>query len=541
MTGGTLSAVSNRPDPMRPKSVPARPLSGLVSLLGLSAQGQPMRGMVTGVTHDSRKVLKGDLYAALPGTRFHGAVFAEQAAAAGAAGILTDHEGRVRAERAGIPVLVVDDPREVLGEVASWVYGRPVRDLALLGVTGTSGKSTTTFLLEAGLRAAGHETGLIGGIEIRVAGETLPSSLTTPEATDLHALFALMRERGVTAAAMEVSSHALDFGRVGGAFYEVALFTNLSQEHLDHHGTMEAYFAAKARLFTPELSRLGVVNADDDWGRRLTHVAKIPVTTFSADGDPGADWRAADVRLEPYGSTFRVIGPGGVEAEARVPLPGPFNVANALGAVVALVEAGIPLQAAVRGIARLPGVPGRLEPVDEGQDFTALVDYAHKPGAVEAVLGTLRPLTEGTLTIVIGCGGDRDKGKRPVMGEIAARRADVAVFTNDNPRTEDPWAVLSAMVGGVLTVPETERAHVVVEPDRAMAIALAVGRARRGDVVLVAGKGHEQGQYVAGEVLPFDDREVVRQALRARRGAPGDTPDSTNGTAAPADDEEQQP
>jgi UDP-N-acetylmuramoyl-L-alanyl-D-glutamate--2,6-diaminopimelate ligase len=542
VTGGTLSAVSNRPDPMRPKSVPARSLSGLVSLLGLSEQGQPMRGMVTGITHDSRKVVKGDLYAALPGSRFHGAVFAEQAAQAGAAGILTDHEGRIRAERAGLPVLVVDDPRAVLGEVASWIYGRPVHDLALLGVTGTSGKSTTTFLLEAGLRAAGHETGLVGGIEIRVAGKTLPSGLTTPEATDLHAMFALMRERGVTAAAMEVSSHALDFGRVGGAFYEVALFTNLSQEHLDHHGTMEEYFAVKSRLFTPELSRLGVVNVDDPWGRRLTHIAKIPITTFSADGDPGADWRAANVHHEPSGSTFRVIGPGGVEAAARVPLPGPFNVANALGAIVALVEAGIGLQTAVDGIAGLPGVPGRLEYVDEGQDFAVLVDYAHKPGAVEAVLGTLRPLTEtsqGSLSIVLGCGGDRDRGKRPVMGEIAARRADLAVFTNDNPRTEDPWSILNAMVGGVLHVPEDERAHVVVEPDRAAAIALAVARARRGDVVLVAGKGHEQGQYVAGEVLPFDDREVVRRALRERlAGAAGGT-DTAAGVQDAADDEEQ--
>jgi UDP-N-acetylmuramoyl-L-alanyl-D-glutamate--2,6-diaminopimelate ligase len=525
VTSGTLSAVSNRPDRgpdrgpdcVRPKSVPARPLSGLVSLLGLSEQGSPMRGMVTGVTHDSRRVAPGDLYAALPGSRFHGAVFAEQAAQAGATGILTDREGRARSERAGLPVLVVDDPRSVLGEVASWVYGRPVRDLTLLGVTGTSGKSTTTYLLEAGLRAAGHETGLVGGIEIMVAGERRPSGLTTPEATDLHALFALMRERGVTAAAMEVSSHALDFGRVGGAFYEVALFTNLSQDHLDHHGTMENYFAAKTRLFTPEFSRLGVVNVDDSWGRRLTHIAAIPVTTFSADGDPGADWRAADVRSGPGGSTFRVIGPGGVEAEASVSLPGPFNVTNALGAIVVLVEAGIALQTAVDGIAALPGVPGRLERVDEGQEFTVLVDYAHKPGAVEAVLGTLRPLTEHRLVIVLGCGGDRDAGKRPIMGALAARRADVAVFTNDNPRSEDPWAILNAMVGGVLTVPEAERAHVTVEPDRAAAIALAVRRARRGDVVVVAGKGHEQGQYIAGETLPFDDREVVRRVLRGRR------------------------
>ncbi len=476
-----------------------------------------MRGMVTGVTHDSRRVAPGDLYAALPGSRVHGATFAVQAAEAGAVGILTDREGRVPAEKAGVPVLVVDDPRAALGDVTSWVYGEPVRDLALLGVTGTSGKSTTTYLLEAGLRAAGHETGLVGGIEVKVGPETLPSALTTPEATDLHALFALMRERGVTAAAMEVSSHALDFGRVGGACFEVALFTNLSQDHLDFHPTMEDYFAAKAKLFTPEYSRLGVVNVDDSWGRRLTHVAKIPVTTFSAAGDPGADWTAADVRLGAGGSTFRVVGPGGVEAEASVSLPGPFNVSNALGAIVALVESGISLQTAVHGVAALPGVPGRLERVDEGQEFTVLVDYAHKPGAVEAVLGTLRPLTEDRLTIVLGCGGDRDSGKRPVMGELAARGADEVIFTDDNPRTEDPWAILTAMVGGVLTVPEGERAHIVVEPDRAAAIALAVARARRGDVMVIAGKGHEQGQYVAGEVLPFDDREVVRRALRERR------------------------
>lgn len=524
MTSDTLSAVSNRSDPMRPKTVPARPLSGLVSLLGLSEQGRPVRGMVTGATHDSRRVRRGDLYAALPGSRFHGAAFAAQAAGAGATAVLTDRAGRAEAEASGLPVLIVDDPRAVLGRVASWVYGEPVRDLTLIGVTGTSGKSTTVFLLEAGLRAAGHETGLVGGIQIRVGGEVLPSALTTPEATDLHALFALMRERAVTGVAMEVSSHALDLGRVGGAFYEVAVFTNLSQDHLDHHGTMDAYFGVKARLFTPEYSRVGVVNVDDSWGRRLTHVATVPVTTFSADGDPGADWRAEDVEYEPAGSTFRVVGPGGVEADARVPLPGPFNVANALGAIVALVESGIPLQTAVRGVAGLRGVPGRLERVDEGQDFTVLVDYAHKPGAVRAVLDTLRPLVAarpggeaGRLIIVLGCGGDRDTGKRPIMGELAARHADVAVLTNDNPRSEDPWSILGAMVGGILTVPENERAHVIVEPDRASAIALAIGRARRGDVVVVAGKGHEQGQYVGGAVLPFDDREVVRRVLRERR------------------------
>ncbi len=469
---------------------------------------------VSGVTHDSRAVRPGDVYAALPGARAHGAEFATQAAAAGAAAVLTDPAGRDRAAATGLPVLVVGNVRARLGEASAHVYGEAAKDLTLIGVTGTSGKSTVTFLLDAGLRAAGLTTGLVGGVEIRVAGERVPSALTTPESTDLHALFAMMRERGVTAAAMEVSSHALEQGRVGGAFYDVAIFSNLSQDHLDYHATMEDYFAAKAKLFTPGFCRIGVVNLDDHHGRELAGLAPVPITTYSAAGDPKADWRALDVRLGSDGSVFRVVGPGGVEADASVQLTGPFNVSNALSAIVALVEAGIPLQTAVTGVGALAGVPGRLERVDEGQDFVALVDYSHKPGAVEAVLTALRPVTEGRLAIVLGCGGDRDRGKRPLMGEAAARLADMAYFTNDNPRSEDPLAILTAMVEGGLKVPQAQRAHIVVEPDRAAAVELAVGRARRGDVLVVAGKGHEQGQYVAGEVFAFDDREVVREALR---------------------------
>ena len=500
---------------MRPTTNPARPLSGLAELLSLPADAPGLaRTQVTGITHDSRQVLPGDLYAALPGSRVHGADFAAQAAAAGAAAILTDPAGRAAAERTGLPVLVVEDPRARLGRAASWVYGDPARDLTLIGVTGTSGKTTTVYLLEAGLRAAGVETAVIGTVETRIGDTRLPSTLTTPEATDLHGAFALMRERGVGAAAMEVSSHALAQGRVGGACYDVAIFTNLSQDHLDFHPTMEDYFAAKARLFTPAYSRVGVINVDDRYGRELTRIAQVPLTTFSAAGDRSADWRVEDVRLGADGSAFRVVGPGGVEADAAIRLPGPFNVANALAAIVALVEAGIGLPTAVRGVGALAGVPGRLEPVDEGQDFTALVDYSHKPGAVEAVLTSLRKVASGRLIVVLGCGGDRDRGKRPLMGEAAARLADLAVFTDDNPRSEDPLAILAAMVEGVLKVPQAERAHLVVEPDRAAAIALALGRARRGDVVVIAGKGHEQGQYVAGRVLPFDDREVVRAELR---------------------------
>ncbi|KAB2343099.1 UDP-N-acetylmuramoyl-L-alanyl-D-glutamate--2,6-diaminopimelate ligase [Actinomadura rudentiformis] len=515
---------------MRPTTNPARPLSGLAALLGAGTvvdlltdrTADPATTVVTGITHDSRAVLRGDLYVALPGARVHGAEFAAQAAEAGAAAVLTDAAGRDRAARTGLPVLVVDQVRARLGDAAAWVYGDPVQDLTLIGVTGTSGKTTTVYLLEAGLRAAGVETGVVGTVEMRIGDRRVPSALTTPEATDLHALFAMMREQGVGAAAMEVSSHALEQGRVGGAAYEVAIFTNLSQDHLDYHPTMEDYFAAKARLFTPAYSRIGVVNFDDHYGRRLVDEAAVPVTTFSATGDPAADWRADDVRLGADGSVFRVVGPGGIEADATVQLAGPFNVANALAAIVALVEAGIPLQTAVTGVGSLPGVPGRLERVDEGQDFVALVDYSHKPGAVEAVLTSLRPVTEGRLIIVLGCGGDRDRGKRPLMGEAAARLADMAYFTDDNPRSEDSLAILAAMVEGGLRVPQPQRAHLVMEPDRKAAIRLAVGRARRGDVVVVAGKGHEQGQYVGGEVFPFDDREVVREALRGLKNLRGD-------------------
>jgi UDP-N-acetylmuramoyl-L-alanyl-D-glutamate--2,6-diaminopimelate ligase len=480
--------------------------------------------LVSGVTHDSRRVRPGDLYAALPGASHHGADFCRQAAAAGAAAVLTDPAGRERACQSGLPVFVISDPRAKLGGVADWVYGHPSGRLLLIGVTGTSGKTTSTYLLESGLRRAGHLTGLIGGVQTLVGNDVMDSALTTPEAADLQALLALMTERGVTAAAMEVSSHALTLGRVAGTGYDVAIFTNLSQDHLDFHGSMEDYFAVKAGLFTPEFARVGVVNADDAYGRRILAGAPIPITTFSAAGDPAADWRACDVRSGADGSAFRIVGPGGVEADASVALPGPYNVANALGAVVALVEAGLNPATAVAGVAACPGVPGRLERVDKGQDFTVLVDYSHKPGAVEAVLRALRPVTGGRLAIVLGCGGDRDRAKRPLMGAAAARLADVAVLTSDNPRSEDPLAILGQMLDGVLTVPAGERARIIVEPDRGAAIDLAVAMADKGDVVVVAGKGHERGQYIGHRVIAFDDREAAAGALTRRMagGRPGE-------------------
>jgi UDP-N-acetylmuramoyl-L-alanyl-D-glutamate--2,6-diaminopimelate ligase len=502
-----------------------RSLTGLAALLGLRQPDSDSSLIhnellpVTGVTHDSAAVQPGDLYAALHGSRHHGAEFCRQAAAAGAVAVLTDLAGRERAIACGLPVFVVTEPRARLGEVASWVYGNPSGRLMLVGVTGTSGKTSTTYLIESGLRHAGHLTGLIGGVETRVGAVVETSRLTTPEATDLQALLAVMAEERVSAAVMEVSSHALALGRVAGAFYEVAVFTNLSQDHLDFHADMDSYFAAKAELFTPRYARSAVVNIDDGRGRRLAAQAPIPVTTFSASGRAEADWRATDVRCGADGSTFVVVGPGGVQADASVTLPGPFNVANALAAIVALVEVGVGLATAVAGVAACAGVPGRLERVEAGHDLTVLVDYSHKPGAVEAVLHALRPVTQGSLRIVLGCGGDRDAGKRPLMGAAAAGLADVAILTSDNPRSEDPLEILSQMLAGVLSVPEPDRAHVIIEPDRADAIALAIGGASKGDVVLIAGKGHERGQYVADQVIPFDDREVAAQAVADRARA----------------------
>jgi UDP-N-acetylmuramoyl-L-alanyl-D-glutamate--2,6-diaminopimelate ligase len=534
---------------MRPEHTQLRPLSALATLLGPDATLlRPEPGArdtaevpgeevhVRGITHDSREVRPGDLYAALPGTRAHGADFAAQVAEAGAAAVLTDAAGADRAAATGLPVLVVPDARAALGTAASWVFDDPAHDLLLVGTTGTSGKTTITYLVESGLRAAGMSTGLIGTVEMRVGDERVASSLTTPEATDLHGLFAVMRERGVTAAAMEVSSHALALGRVGGTRYDVAIFTNLSQDHLDFHADLRDYFETKARLFSAEYCDIAVINTDDRFGRALVDMVRgdgaVPVTTFAVDGqsDAGpengmeADWRAVDVDLGATGSTFRIVGPGGMEADASVALPGPFNVSNAMAAIVGLVEAGLPLETAIAGVAAAPGVPGRMEPVvvrsvpGVAQDFTALVDYSHKPGAIEAVLTALRATTEGRVTMVVGCGGDRDRAKRPLMGEAAARLADQLIVTNDNPRTEDPVAIAVAMLEGVAKVPEDQRARVTVELDRAEAIDLAVDRARAGDVVIVAGKGHETGQYVNGEVLPFDDREVLREAIEGHLG-----------------------
>lgn len=499
----------------RPAHPPLTPLAELAQALGAAGAFDDVA--VTGITLDSRRVQPGDLYAALPGTRAHGASFAAQAATAGAVAILTDPAGATIAAGSGLLALVVEDPRTVLGASAALIYGEPAAALTTIGVTGTQGKTTVTRLLDGGLLASGVRSAVVGTVGTRIAGEEVKTALTTPEAPDLHGLFARMRELDVTACAMEVSSHALVMGRVDGVRFDVAVFTNLGRDHLDFHVDVEDYFSAKALLFTPEHARRGLVCIDDDHGRRLAREAPIPVRTYGVGPDAAAaDWTVSDVVLGADGSRFTVHGPDGVTVAGVVPLPGEFNVANALAAIASAAEAGLDAQAVADGIARSGGVPGRLERIDTDRDLTVVVDYAHKPDAVDAVLRTLRPVTRRRLVVVIGAGGDRDKGKRPVMGAIAAELADVVIVTDDNPRSEDPAAVRSEVLAGAREVGSD--AEIVEIGDRRAAIEAALAGARDGDVVLIAGKGHETGQEVAGVVHPFDDRQVAREVLAALDG-----------------------
>jgi len=459
--------------------------------------------VVTGITLDSRAVQPGDLFAALPGAHAHGAAFADEARGRGAVAVLTDPDGALSI--GGMPALLDPDPRSRLGAVAAQVYGDPARDLLLVGVTGTNGKTTTAYLLEAGLRAAGLRAALIGTTGVRLDDEVLPSARTTPEAPDLHALLAVMRERGIQAVAMEVSSHALVLGRVDGLVFDVAVFTNLSQDHLDFHGTMEEYFAAKASLFVPERARQGVVCVDDEWGRRLAARAAIPVTTFAIDHD--ADVRCIALSPDAQGQALTVeAGPD--RAVVRVGIPGRFNAENGLAAWSALRALGLPEHAADEGMAGVR-VPGRMEIVDRGQPFLAVVDYAHSPDSVERVIGSMRP-SSGRVIVVLGCGGDRDREKRPVMGRIAGELADLLIVTDDNPRSEDPSAIRAAMLAGV-----PADANVLEIGDRRAAIAAAVAASGPGDVLLLLGKGHEPGQEAGGVVLPFQDAEALADALSA--------------------------
>jgi UDP-N-acetylmuramoyl-L-alanyl-D-glutamate--2,6-diaminopimelate ligase len=475
-----------------------------------SVAGSPS-GEVSGLTLSSRQVRAGDLFVAPAGSTTHGARYAGDAVESGAVMVLTDEEGAGLCADLDVPVFVVPAPRAVLGDLAAWLYDEPAKDLRLFGVTGTQGKTTVTRLAESALQEAGRHAAVIGTVGTRIDGVDVASALTTPEAPELHALFAVMREQGVDACAMEVSSHALVMGRVDGVTFDVAAFTNLGRDHLDFHADLEDYFAAKANLFTPQRARLGLVNVDDEHGRLLLDRATIPIRTFSAAGDD-ADWRATDVRASGTGSTFAVRGPD-VSVSAELALPGDFNVSNALCAVAGLVEVGFAVEEVVAGLAKVTGVPGRLEAIDEGQEFLAVVDYAHKPDALQAVLHSLRGRTPGRLLIVLGAGGRRDRGKRPLMGGVTSSLADVLVVTDDNPRTESPADIRAEILSGA-----SGGAEVHEVGDRREAIRFAVSLARPGDTLLVAGKGHETGQELADTVLPFDDRLELRDALQAATG-----------------------
>lgn len=518
------------PTGLRPSTPPGCPIGVLAQELGTTATLTPGSladpdPVILGVSLDSRAVGDAYLYAALPGAHAHGAQFADQARRQGALAVLTDPAGVDILDRAGVDLLrlVVPDPRAILGNVSARVYGtRAGRGPLLLGVTGTNGKTTTTYLLDAVLRSAGRRTGLIGTIEIRVAGERVPSVRTTPEAPELHRLLAVMREQQVDVCSMEVSSQALAQHRVDGAVVGVAGFTNFSQDHLDLHGDMETYLAAKALLFTPEHSRLGIVVIDDDGGRQIADEATVPVITLSGRPDADADWVVDRRRPDPTGTDFVLRRKDGADELAlRCALPGDFNVMNSALAAVMLVQAGLSPAAVQQGMRSAGGVPGRMEQVGAAgpDEPLAVVDYAHTPQAVEAALAALRPVVRGRMVVVLGAGGDRDPGKRPAMGDAAAAGADVVVVTDDNPRDEDPAGIRAAVLAGARERALTSGAEVLEVEGRDEAIRQAVSMIGAGDVLLLAGKGHEQGQEVAGQVHPFDDRDRLRAALADRAEA----------------------
>jgi UDP-N-acetylmuramoyl-L-alanyl-D-glutamate--2,6-diaminopimelate ligase len=490
--------------------------SGAIELDVLSQAVRPRRTLnaasidVTDLAYDARRVTPGALFVCVPGFRADGHDFAPQAVANGAAALIV-----ARPLDLDVPQLVVDDARATMALAADRFFGAPTRELQVAGVTGTTGKTTTAFLLYAILAAAGRRPGLLGTVESRVGGERRPVTHTTPESVDLQRTFREMLDAGDRSCAMEASSHGSELKRLLGVRFAVLVFTNLSPEHLDLHGTLEAYFDAKRRLFVepgPEGTRPpAVVNVGDPRGRRLADelrgLGETPLTFALAEA---ADIRPDDLELGLAVPTrFRAAG---IELETR--LRGRFNVENVLGAVAAARVLGIDDGAVARGVAHVTGVPGRFEAVDEGQPFAVIVDYSHKPAALENVLAEARALATGRVVCVFGCGGDRDRAKRPLMGDVASRLADRVIVTSDNPRSEDPLAIIDEILAGT-------DGNAEIEPDRAAAIERAIAGAEEGDVVVIAGKGHEQGQTFREETIPFDDREVARDALRRlRAGAP---------------------
>ena len=463
------------------------------------------RPVLDGITLDSAAVVPGDLFAGLPGACGHGAEYAADAAAAGAVALVSDRVSPV------LPTLAVADPRRLLGPLAAWLHGEPSAALDVHGVTGTNGKTSTVHLIAAGFRAAGRPTGWAGTLELRAGDHLRRAERTTVEAPALQEFLAAARDAGASDVALEVSSHGLALDRVTGVRFRTAVFTNLSPDHLDLHGDLDAYYAAKASLFTPDRCRLAVIGVDDDAGRRLATETGCPVLTFSATGGP-ADWQADDVRAAITGTRFRLRGPG-VDREVQLRLLGGHQVDNALAAVAVLVSVGVDVSDAVAGIEATDLVPGRLERIDVGQPFLALVDYAHNVGGQGRLLPFLRSLTAGRVIVVLGATGGRDPGKRAALGRIVGAEADLVVVTDESAYGDDPVRLREAVAAGAR---QARRAEVLVEADRARAIGLAVAAADHGDVVLVAGRGADQVQVRSGHRRAFDDRVVLRRAVVER-------------------------
>ena len=465
--------------------------------------------VITGLTLSSKDVQAGDLFIALPGEKNHGADFVEDAISHGAVAVLTDVAGAAKVK--GVPVIVSSNPRRAAGVISAWFYSEPMRDLYSVGVTGTNGKTTVTTLLHQIMSAAGRESGLIGTVETRIGEEVITSKRTTPESSDLQALSAVMRERHMRNLVMEVSSHAIALERIRGSHFAVVAFTNLSQDHLDFHKTMHAYFEAKAKLFSYEFADLAVINIDDSYGIKLAELTELPVMTVSRH-DQSATWHYTSISKDYVGAHVAIRGSAGILIEGKVHLHGGYNFDNLLMAVAIATESGIdPIDIAAI-LPQLTGAVGRLDAVRLGQNFTALVDYAHSPDAVTRVLETAREISDGRVIAVLGCGGDRDTSKRSLMGKALQDGADVAIYTSDNPRSEKADAILVQMTLGL----EIHEPSAVIE-DRADAIRAAVNEAQEGDVVLVLGKGHEKGQEINGTVHPFDDRVELARAIEDKK------------------------
>ena len=476
---------------------------------------------VTDLAFDSRRASPGSLFFCRPGAIDDGHRHAPAAVAAGAVGLVVE-----RVLDVPVPQLVVEDARGAMSLVAGPFFGHPSRSLALAGVTGTNGKTTTTYMLDAIFAAAGAATGLIGTVETRFAGGTTPGNRTTPESSDLQRLLRRMVDAGVGFCAMEVTSVGLDQGRVEGTEFDVSIFTNLTQDHLDYHGDLETYYRAKRALFVPERTALAAVNVDDPYGVRLvSELRDVPSVTYALDAEAGV--RALDVQTGPAGSSFRlegVVAGRTLHEPLQIRLPGRFNVANALGAAVAAAVLGAPAGAIAEGLAGLQRIRGRFDLVEEGQDFAVVVDYAHTPDGLGRVLAAARDLTRPAgdrprVIAVFGCGGDRDRTKRPLMGKAAAQYADVVFVTSDNPRTEAPEAIMAEIEAGIVQAPPRLGYHLVA--DRGEAIETAIAGAGPGDVVVIAGKGHETGQSFGDRVIDFDDARVAAASLRRLAGTDG--------------------